>query len=68
MKQIINDYLSKYRLIKIFFINKDEITLGVDSEATYKIMDNAIEYEYLGNISVYNMTYIIKMECYGERI
>lgn len=68
MKQIINEYLSKYRLIKVYFLNEKPITLGVDSEATYKIIDNAIEYKHLGNTFVYNITYIIKIECYGERI
>ena len=67
MKEIIYDYLKRFRLVEISFSDYTILSIGDDSHIQWQITDNFIDCIIDGDNIAYNLQYIVKIEGYGEK-
>ena len=67
MKEIIYDYLKRFRLVEISFSDYTILSIGNDSHIQWQITDNFIDCIIDGDNIAYNLQYIVKIEGYGEK-
>ena len=67
MKEIIYDYLKRFRLVEISFSDHTILSIGDDSHIQWQITDNFIDCIIDGDNIAYNLQYIVKIEGYGEK-
>ena len=67
MKEIIYDYLKRFRLVEISFSDYTILSIGDDSRIQWQITDNFIDCIIDGDNIAYNLQYIVKIEGYGEK-
>lgn len=67
MKEIIYDYLKRFRLVEVSFSDYTILSIGDDSHIQWQITDNFIDCIIDGDNIAYNLQYIVKIEGYGEK-
>ena len=67
MKEIIYDYLKRFRVVEVSFSDYTILSIGDDSHIQWQITDNFIDCIIDGDNIAYNLQYIVKIEGYGEK-
>ena len=62
MKEIIYDYLKRFRLVEISFSDYTILSIGDDSHIQWQITDNFIDCIIDGDNIAYKLQYIVKIE------